>query len=87
MPDLLWQYIELTEGEMFEMMEKVKYIGHHDGCSDCAMIPPVDDPWANRRGKLGTYIGTPGRYENTVKVHFDGEDGPVYVYNSHLEKA
>jgi hypothetical protein len=68
--------------------EKVKYIGHLDGCLSCSGLPmPPDSAWEKRIGKLAILLGTHGRREGTVKVHFEGEDSPVYTYRSHLCQA
>lgn len=71
---------------MIEQFEKVKYIGHQDGCLSCGANPQHPD-WVNRIGKVALYIGTEGRHDGAVKVHFEGEEYPVFCYRSHLAQA
>ena len=71
---------------MFEQFEKVKYVGHIDGCVSCDRLP-VDGPWAKRVGRVATFLGEADRQNGTVKVHFDGEDFPCFAYLAHLDKA
>jgi hypothetical protein len=72
---------------MFEMGQKVKYVGHLHGCTSCqGEVPTL--AWADRIGSTAVFIGTPGRADpETVKIHFDGEAGPCFVYLAHLDKA
>lgn len=72
---------------MIDQFEKVKYIGHHDGCKACDVKAPPHPSWKARLGKVAIFIGTGGRHDRTVKIHFDGEDVPVFCYPSHLAKA